>query len=79
MIVLGYSMRKGTQSKLGCWHCVHQRWTSAGRCVRQLCTWQTDRPALYLIGSQSLEMKNAKAAKTLIPTTHQTTLTKLKL
>jgi len=53
--------------------------TSMPMYVTQLCMWQTDRPALYLIDSYPLKMRNAKAAKTLTPTTHQTTLTKLKL
>ncbi len=34
-------------------------------------------PALFLIGSQTLNHTNAKTAKTLTPTTYQTTLTKL--
>ncbi len=36
-------------------------------------------PALYLIGSQTLNPKNAKTAKTLTPTTYPTTLTKLEV
>ena len=35
-------------------------------------------PALYIIGFQTLNPKHAKNAKTLIPTTYQTTLTNLK-
>jgi len=37
------------------------------------------RSALHLIGSQTLKMKNAEAAKTINPTTYQSTLTKLKV
>jgi len=36
-------------------------------------------PALFLIGSQTLNRKNAKTAKTLTPTSYPTTLTKLKV
>ncbi len=43
--------------------------------VKGLCR----RPALFLFGSQTLNRKNAETAKTLTPTTYQTTLTKLKV
>jgi len=36
-------------------------------------------PALFLLGSQTLNRKNAKTAKTLTPTTYQTTLIKVKV
>ena len=36
-------------------------------------------PALFLIGSQTLNRKNAQTAKTLTPTSYPTTLTKLKV
>jgi len=48
--------------------------------LNPMCSFSTCLgPALDLIGSQTLKMKNAKAATTLTPTTYQTTLTKLKV
>ncbi len=45
----------------------------------QTCRHTFGCPALNLIGSQTLNPKNAKPSKTLIPTTYQTTLPKLQV